>query len=669
MKHHLLFFVMAACLCLTDSATAQTLKPVVDQSFVPFNVGEIKPEGWLKDWAQTAAKGMTRALGERYFPFNPGWANAKMGGWWPYEQAGYYADGVVRLAYILNDSTLMARAKDIMDAVVARQTPDGYCNVDEAKARQTWNTTEEDGGLLWTQAVFGRAAVAYYTATGDKKVLNMLEKVYAHFPVFQRTVTDYPLSGDEMQNLRKLVNIEVMVETARLAGDKDLVKRALDVFDPFKEAYLDSWVRKGDFSRTSICHGVTYNELSKLPAVVYPWNNDKDCLSATEASYDFLDKYFVLPNGVNSSNEYLRGIGAFEGAETCDISDFIWSNIWLARASGLSLCGDRIEKAFFNAFPGVMSPDFNLHMYEAGMNRIPGLHLRYRDDGDCFKELHWPACCSGNLNRILPNYIVNMCMENSRHELMMLTYGPARLQTRDGRFDIDMQTEYPFRDEIKMVVNAIPAQEILLLRVPSWCESPVCSVNGKVLKVKRNEAGFLVVRRSWKRGDVLSLSLPMKLRVDEGVEKFALFEGKETYWGSGHDTAPKYAFDGFHDGAHFATVGYGPLLFALPLYDKTDWGFDLNEGAWQEFRFALSKDALKDASVQLNGPHKPFYWAKDYFPPITVTLNLGKIQWEPDKGDPRLPVTCPAPYASQRVTLLPYGCTRYRLAMFPCGDK
>lgn len=645
---------------------SQQLKPVVTNTFNPFDVGEIKPEGWLKEWAQTAAKGMTLTLSDNYFPFNPGWGSNKMNGWWPYEQAGYYADGLVRLAYILNDSALKQKAQQIMNAVIARQTPDGYCNTNNQEWRKNWNTTQEDGGLLWSQAVFGRAVLAYYSATKDIDVLNMLKKVYANFPVFKRDCTDYPLSGDELGNLRKLVNIEVMTELGRYSGDQSFVQKALDVFHPFQDAYIDSWVKNKEFNRTAICHGVTYNELSKIPAVVYLWNGNIDCLKASEASYDFLNKYFVFPNGVNSSNEYLRGNGAFEGAETCDISDYIWSNIWLARASGSSQYGDNIERCFFNAFPGVMSPEFNLHQYEFAMNRIPGLHLRYRDDGFSFKELQWPACCSGNLNRILPNYIINMCMANNKNELMFLTYGPAHLQTRDGRFNILMETQYPFKDQIKLVVNAIPAKESLLLRIPSWCKEAQCEINGKKFTNKKNENNFITINRRWKKGDVITLTFPMKVEINEGTEKFALFEGKETFWGSGHGTDPKYTIDGFHDGGRYATVNYGPLLFALPLYDKTDSGFDLNEGAWMEFRYSLSQDALKNATVQVSDVHEPFYWVKD-FASIKISLDLGKINWEPDKGDPRLPTVCPQPYGTQHVTLLPYGCTRYRISMFPCN--
>lgn len=661
MKQLLLILTFSLVTGLT--APAQSIEPIVKEAYTPFEVGEVKPDGWLHDWATTAAKGMTKTLSDFYWPFTTGWADPSMGGWWPYEQAGYYTDGLVRLGYILGDSTLIHKAEKIMQAVVARQSPDGYIHSNNPAYRKNWNTEAEDYGVFWSQAVFGRAALAYYSATGDRSVLEMLQRSFQSIPVFQRTQTQYPLSGDEMTSLRKLVNIEVMIETARYGGSRELLDRTLAICKNFESAFIDSWVNRQEFYRTAICHGVTYNEVAKQLATVYAWNGRKDYFDASANAFDFLEKNYLLPNGVNSSNEYLRGNGAFEGAETCDISDFVWSNIWLARASGRAHYGDNIERAVFNAFPGVMSPDFKLSMYETAPNRIPGLHLRYRDDGNSFKEMHWPTCCTGNLNRILPNYVINMWMHNQRQELMLLTYGPSHLLTRDGRYDLRMQTEYPFRDSIRIEVNRIPAGEKLLLRVPEWCHEAQCRVNGKLQKSAVKE-GFIHIDRKWKSGDVVELIFPMKPEIRTGHERFALYKGEETYWGSGHDTAPQYVIDGFRDGAAYATVNYGALLFALPLYDKTDWGFDLNEGAWMDFNYALSPDAVKEAKVELSGLHQPFYWAKEWAP-VKITLPVGKISWNPDKGDPRLPEVCPEPYARQTVTLIPYGCARYRMAVFP----
>ncbi len=658
--------LITICLsCFSLLIHAQQLQPIVKSSYIPFDVGEIRPEGWLLDWAKTAAKGLTKSLGEKYFPFTTGWANDTYDDWWPYEQSGYYADGLVRLAFVLNDSTLIQRATQLMYTVANRQAENGYIYSTCDKFKKDWNTTKEDYGVYWSQAVFARAALAYYSATKDERILKMLEKCYAGTPIFNRDAEKYPLSGVEMDQDRKLVGLEIMLELVRYSGNKELLDKAVKIYQANESGFVESWAKNKDFLRTAICHGVTYNEVGKLYAIAYPWTGRKDYLDASVGAFDFLQQHYVLPNGAPSSNEYLHGIGAFEGSETCDISDFIWSNIWLARATGKAQYGDHIEKAFFNAFPAVMSPGFSLHLYENAMNRIPGLHLKVRDDGTFFKELHWPTCCTGNLNRVIPNYIINMFMKNSENELMILTYGPAHLQTKDGSYDIKMETQYPFRDQINMTINNIPQKEKLLLRIPSWCSNPQCTVNGKTYSTKWIKDNFIIVAHKWKSGDRICLTFPMKAELKEDDEQFARYKDKEPYWP--HDMEPKaeYTIDGFNKGAHFATVNYGPLVFALPLMDNSAWSFDLNEGYWREFRYALTKSSLTDTKVILNDIYQPFYWELTGAP-ISISAKADIISWEPDKGNPKLPEKCIPVQHNVQLKLVPYGFAHYRVSMFPC---
>lgn len=174
----------------------------------------------------------------------------------------------------------------------------------------------------------------------------MLENVYDEFPLFERKDVNKPLSGGELDNMRRIVGLENMLEISRYSGDSQFVERAIKVYENYESGYLDSWVRDKAFMRTAICHGVSYNESAKLCAAAYIWNANPDYLAASVNAYEFLQEHFMLPLGANSSNEYLHGIGAFEAAEACDISDFLWSNVWMARATGDAKYGDRIEKDF-----------------------------------------------------------------------------------------------------------------------------------------------------------------------------------------------------------------------------------------------------------------------------------------------------------------------------------
>ena len=644
----------------TISAEAQNVK----ESYVPFAVGEVKPEGWLHDWCGMAARGLTKNLGNDFTEFVKGWQSADEPGWWHYEQTGYYADGVTRLGFIMDDTLLMNRSRRIMEAVVARQKPNGYILSNNKDYVEKWGTTEGDFGMYWSEAVFGRAALAYYSATGDESVLHMLENVYDEFPLFDRSKEKYPLSGVEMDNMRKIVGLENMLELTRLTGKKQYVDRAMQVFKNYESGFLQSWTYDKDFMRSTICHGVTFNESAKLCAAAYTWNANPDYLAASVNAYEFIQEHYVLPHGANSSNEYFHGIGAFEAAEACDVTDFMWSNIWMARATGDSRYGDRIERDAFNALATSVSAYFDLSVYTNAMNRIPGIHLKIRDDGQYYKVIHDPTCCSANINRALPNYIINMFMYNQCHELMVLGYGPARLKTRDGRYDIQMDTRYPFGESIVFNINAIPQGEVLKLRMPEWCEQYEIYINGTRMRLAPRD-GFFHVEKEWQAGDVVELRLKMQPTLVSGTEQFAEIDGAQPYWGLMEPAKPEYEYTGFADGGKYGLVTYGPLVFALSMQYKEGNYYELNEERWHEFRYALNAHSLDEAAVEVRDMPAYFRWGKEAAP-IRIKVKADLIDWEPDKGDPKLPLESPAVKQHDvELKLIPMGFAPCRMAMFP----
>lgn len=643
---------------------AQEAKQTVKEAYMPFDVGEIKPTGWLHDWAGMASRGLTKNLGDNFTEFVEGWQTADAPGWWHYEQTGYYADGVTRLGFILDDTLLTNRSRRIMEAVMARQKTNGYILSNNKDYIEKWGQTDGDYGMYWSEAVFCRAALAYYSATHDERVLAMLKNVYDEFPLFERKDVTKPLSGGELDNMRRIVGLENMLEISRYSGDSQFVERAMKVYENYESGYLDSWVKNKAFMRTAICHGVSYNESAKLCAVAYIWNANPDYLAASVNAYEFLQEHFMLPLGANSSNEYLHGIGAFEAAEACDISDFLWSNVWMARASGDAKYGDRIEKDFFNALPTAVNSYFDLSVYTTAMNRIPGVHLKIRDDGQYYKVIHDPTCCSANINRVLPNYVINMCMHNQENELMWLLYAPANLKTRDGKYDIEMQTEYPFRESIKLTINTMPKDEKLLLRVPDWCKNATCSVNGEMVNAIPTN-GFYRIEHEWKNGDVVELTLPMEVRLETGTEQFADFNGTQPYWGIMEPSNDDFEYSGFVKGGDYAIVNYGPLVFGLSLQAKDASYYELNEERWHEFRYALDDKSLKESRITFCDLPPYFRWSKDNAP-ITISVKANMIDWEPDKGDPKLPLETPE-IKQQNIDLqlIPIGCSPYRMSMFP----
>ncbi len=658
---------LLACGLLACSLTTMADTTVGKDTYAPFDLGELKPEGWLKEWAQKAASGMTRTIGTDFTEFVLGWEDPDKGGWWHYEQTGYYTDGFTRLGFLLDDTLLINRARRVMNAVIARQKPNGYIHSNTPSYVEKWGTTEADYGLYWSEGIFCRAALAYYSATKDPRTLEMLKRVYNDFPLFAyNTKNKDPFNGADLDNMRKLSGLENMFELSRITGDPKYAERALRVLRNYEPTFLDNWARRKQFLRTAICHGVSYNEAAKIPAIGYIWNANPEYLAASVNSYEFLQANTMLPIGSVSSNEYLHGIGAFEATESCDITDFMWSNIWLARATGDPRYGDRIERDAFNALPGAVNPSFTQCLYTQAPNRIPGFHLKIRDDGNYYKEMHWPTCCPANLNRALPNFIMNMAMRNARGEILWLTYGPARLKTRDGQLDIQCKTEYPFRDKLTFRLNKIEPRQVLRLRLPAWCDNPQLSINGKTVKPVIEGGNIVLRNQRWKSGDCIVLTLPMKPQLVMGCEKFPFYKGKKApSWGMMVGSNGSMELDGFIDRGRCAWVNYGPLLCAMSMQRDNRNVFDNNEELWSEFRYALTPQSLRGCTIDTAAVKHPFMWHyKDA--PVSISAKSNLVDWNPDKGDPVMPLTPPATIKEGiDIKLVPYGFLAYRIAMFP----
>ncbi|MGN1237234.1 MAG: hypothetical protein ACI4TS_07280, partial [Bacteroidaceae bacterium] len=213
--------------------------------------------------------------------------------------------------------------------------------------------------------------------------------------------------------------------------------------------------------------------------------------------------------------------------------------------------------------------------------------------------------------------------------------------------------------------HAVAQNQVLRLRVPAWCENPLLSVNGKAVKIVV-EGGNIVLRNKWKQGDKIELTLPMTPEFVFANEHFASFEGKEApRWGMMAPRRSNYTLDGFIDGGRCAWVNYGPLLCAMSMQRANRDYFDNNEELWTEFRYALTPKSLDNCKVDTTAVKHPFMWHYQNAP-LSISTKANLVDWQPDKGNPVLPITAPATLESDiDIKLIPYGFLAYRIAMFP----
>jgi DUF1680 family protein len=94
--------------------------------------------------------------------------------------------------------------------------------------------------------------------------------------------------------------------------------------------------------------------------------------------------------------------------------------------------------------------------------------------------------------------------------LFVNLFVPSTLSWRGGAFEVS--TSYPLSEDVAFKIRK-PARFTLALRLPGWCAAPRLSVNGQPAGLDRRD-GYAFVRRRWKAGDAVVLTLPMRLRTE-----------------------------------------------------------------------------------------------------------------------------------------------------------
>lgn len=479
--------------------------------FEEVGIRQIKPEGWLGDFLRKQAEGLTGHLEVAGYPFDRvGWDRFDVDttksndnpGWWAYEQTGYWLDGMERLAELLGDRKLKAKAERSFDYVLQNADPDGYLGPKLLKNSDGWNR--------WPHVVFFRAVMAKYSATGD---LSLVEAVRRHY-----------LEEPQRHNkARDVLNVEIMLWAYLKTGDKRLLDMAEKDFAEYNEQCKDDNCVKAQLSpKKAYAHGVTYNEYSKLGAILYSCTGKKEYLKPVIKAYKKIDRYQMLPDGLHCSNEFLLDNDYMQSHETCDVTDYTWAMGYLLMATGKAEYADKIEKCIFNAGIGAVEENFKALQYLSCANQL--ILDRTSNHADFLQGDKWMSyrpnpgteCCAGNVNRFFPNYCARMWMKKGK-TIVAALYGASTVTygTRSAKVTIKEDTAYPFEDQIRFSFSLNGERKLkFCLRLPGWCKNPTLLVNGAPAEYTVKD-GFATIQRVFRNGDLVSLDLPSELEVKD----------------------------------------------------------------------------------------------------------------------------------------------------------
>jgi uncharacterized protein len=167
-------------------------------------------------------------------------------------------------------------------------------------------------------------------------------------------------------------------------------------------------------------------------------------------------------------------------------------------------------------------------------------------------------------------------------------------------------------------------------------------VRGAGWPAEPDAKGFVRLERLWKSGDTLRLRLPMSVSVNTGRDNNA-------------------------QGAPYASLSYGPLLFALPIADTKDANTPDKTVRWN---YALdARDNKLASGITVERRPLPDRWNWPLESPLKLRASAVSFDWRPEPKKPLPSAPLKAMTAPQNITLVPYGCTKFRVSMFPITER
>ena len=91
---------------------------------------------------------------------------------------------------------------------------------------------------------------------------------------------------------------------------------------------------------------------------------------------------------------------------------------------------------------------------------------------------------------------------------------PSEVDWMQRKTKLRLTTDYPHGEDVTLTVTAVgPKDFTLALRLPAWCAAPRLRLNGTNAPILAKD-GYVCLRRRWKAGDTVTLSLPQTITVE-----------------------------------------------------------------------------------------------------------------------------------------------------------
>jgi hypothetical protein len=470
------------------------------------------------------------------------------------------------------DPALRSRIDSQLDGIIAH-----------IRSREHKWSNEGDGELLHAGS-FLETSVAYYEATGSRKLLDVAIEIADDL--------DSTFGPDKRHDISNHEGIKLgLVRLYRCTGNEKYLKLArffLDsrgnptgrtvMYGPYAQ---DQEPVKSQTRAIGHCVRATYLyiPLTDIAALT----GDADYARADQRIWeDTVSKRIFLTGGFGSyrheenfGDDYdLPNLACWN--EICAAyGNILWNErLFLLRQEAKYV--DIMERTLYNALLVGVSLAGDTYLYQAPLKAYSG-----------FARQHWfgPNCCPPNLARLLSQLGRLIYAQGDRSLYVNLFVGSrANVKLGNTNVAIVQETRYPWDGAVKVTVSPqTPKKFAVFVRIPGWTRDlPLPSqlyrylpaphqaysltVNGIAVPIAV-EKGYARIEREWKSGDTIQFNLPMPVRRVLADEKVA-------------------------DDRGMVALERGPIVFCMERADNPNGVFDLLVPDNAELQFAYREDVL-----------------------------------------------------------------------------
>jgi uncharacterized protein len=659
---------------------ANNRAPLQASKYVRLPLGAVRPSGWLRDQLIVQTNGLTSHIGELWNVLeDSGWKGDTGKNVAPEcctpRFVPRWLEGLTVLAGVLDDHRLRSLADPYMQFILNVTDPPQVT----------------PSVIAWSH--LGRFLPDYFDLTGDPRAVTLARRILDYADSVRlspdKSIVDPNRLGMLLSfgcwyfNQTGDADIPALLERCTRPCVDDW-KNYFVHFPQDRKYFLHfpdvtaekPHVPPSDWTR----HGVDVTQAIEYPVQHFLLSGDESDIASVRDGMANLDQGYGQVGGRWSGDEWLANTGPTQGTELCDIEELLFSLEKSFEIAGDVAFADRIEQLIYNAFPGTCTPDMWAHQYDQQSNQVlVSVAERHWHENTDTSNLYgftpnFP-CCLANMHSPWPRFVETMWMATADRGLVAATYGPCRVTAKVGAgspVEIIEETNYPFSDKIRVTIHTEkPSRFPLYFRIPSWAHEAELTISGKKLSRPALPGSFVKVERVWKSGDAVTLAFHFKIRCETRKNNAVAVAWGPLYFvlriGESFKNLPSIPL-GPDDTETPAPQG----CVNWQITPTTDWNYALAidpenpQCSIKTGRISSMPFAQRGELVKPPGSAEFTPWHEDV--PIALKVAARKVpQWTMAGANagpvPLSPVHTDS--SEEMVELIPYGCSRLRIAEFP----